>query len=102
MYRNFIILFADFSIDENTGEIRTNRSLIGLARSTPYQFRITATDNGEVRSMAGADFAVYVLESTAVQARLDSRLQLISPPIDFILHVDEVGAYKFLKYCSNL
>lgn len=80
----------DFSIDENTGEIRTARPLLNLARAAPYVLRVMATDNGEPQSTTGVDLRVFVLESTAVQAREESHLQLISPPVDFVLRIEEV------------
>uniref|UniRef100_A0A183V595 Cadherin domain protein n=1 Tax=Toxocara canis TaxID=6265 RepID=A0A183V595_TOXCA len=79
-----------FTIDQETGIVRTARPLIGLARAQPYELIVTASDKGVPALSATAVISVRIVESTSLSRPGDDKeIHIFAPPVDFTLTLDE-------------
>ncbi|VDN52374.1 unnamed protein product [Dracunculus medinensis] len=79
-----------FVIDENIGVLRTARLLIGMARTQPYEIFVTASDEGVPPLSSSTKLTIHITESLPLSREgRDNDIQIVDPPVDFILYLDE-------------
>lgn len=77
-----------FSIDANTGEVKTRKDLTGRGRTDPYRLLIGATDGGG--HTGDTSLSLYIGDVSAN----DGVPRFIRPAVGEVLKVSEVSMAK--------